>query len=612
MIPYSVVVVSLGVTVLVSIILAVRAWRQRAASGAVAESIALLMALVIFWTVCYTFEIISVDPALKHVWYLTKFLAIVIIPVVWFAFAALYTGRERWVTRKRLLLLAIVPALTALFMWTNSLHWLVWESYAPETIGEITIIYSQTAIWFWVHSFYSYGLIVVGTALLVRQFIGAPRLYRRQLAAVFVAAAVPAIGSVLTVFGALPIDLTPFAFAVTGLSLTFGLLRYQFLDLLPVAREMVINGMSDGMIVLDRLERIVELNPAALKVINRPASELIGKPIAETLQLLISNPELAERYRSAESIQDEIVLEGDPPQFLDVRVSPLYDHQKRLTGRVIVFRDITERKLAEQRIQAQNEALVKANQELIIARKLAEEATVLKSQFLATMSHELRTPLNAIIGYTEIQLEGMTGELTPEQEDYQRRVLANGEHLLALINDVLDISKIEAGRMEIVNNPFNVREWMNEIVLQNRGLAEGKGLEFAVDIDPQLPETIIGDAARLKQIVINLISNAIKFTEKGSVKVNLSQNDAQSWKITVTDTGIGIPAHAQDMIFDEFRQVDNTATRQYGGTGLGLAIVKKLVLMMGGKINLKSETGEGSTFTITIPYVKEVETSLAS
>src|SRR5690606_13964169 len=394
----------------------------------------------------------------------------------------------------------IVPALTALFMWTNSLHWLVWESYAPETIGEITVIYSQTAIWFWVHSFYSYGLIVVGTALLVRQFIGAPRLYRRQLAAVFVAAAVPAIGSVLTVFGALPIDLTPFAFAVTGLSLTFGLLRYQFLDLLPVAREMVINGMSDGMIVLDRLERIVELNPAALKVINRPASELIGKPIAETLQLLISNPELAERYRSAESIQDEIVLEGDPPQFLDVRVSPLYDHQKRLTGRVIVFRDITERKLAEQRIQAQNEALVKANQELIIARKLAEEATVLKSQFLATMSHELRTPLNAIIGYTEIQLEGMTGELTPEQEDYQRRVLANGEHLLALINDVLDISKIEAGRMEIVNNPFNVREWMNEIVLQNRGLAEGKGLEFAVDIDPQLPETIIGDAARLKQI----------------------------------------------------------------------------------------------------------------
>jgi signal transduction histidine kinase len=151
---------------------------------------------------------------------------------------------------------------------------------------------------------------------------------------------------------------------------------------------------------------------------------------------------------------------------------------------------------------------------------------------------------------------------------------------------------------------------MDEIIMQNRGLAEDKGLQFEVDIDPQLPETIVGDSARLKQIVINLISNAIKFTEKGSVKVHLSANAAESWKIAVTDSGMGIPAHAQDTIFDEFRQLDSSSTRQHGGTGLGLAIVKKLVLLMSGKINLKSETGEGSTFTVTIPYVKEVEASL--
>jgi PAS domain S-box-containing protein len=609
--PYSFVVVSLGITALLCVALGVGAYRQRTASGAVAESIAILMLAVVLWIVSYTFEIISVDPLLKGVWHRSKYLLIVSIPVIWFAFSALYTGRERWVTRRRLLLLLIVPAITTLLMWTNPSHNLVWVNYRPETIGEITIINSEAAIWFWVHSFYSYGLIVIGTALLVRQFAVSPRLYRLQLTALFVAVAVPFAASAATVFGGLPIDLAPFAFTVTGVSLLLGLLRYQFLDLLPVAREMVINGMSDGMIVLDRLERIVELNPAAQKVINRPVADLIGQPITQTLQLLIRNPDLAERYRSAESIQDEIVLEGDTPRYLDVRVSPLLDNQQRLTGRVIVFRDITERKNAEQRIQAQNDALVKANHELIVARKLAEEATLLKSQFLATMSHELRTPLNAIIGYTEIQLEGMTGELSPEQQDYQKRVLANGEHLLSLINDVLDISKIEAGRFEIVHNPFNLRDWMNEIVRQNRGLAEEKGLLFDVDIDPQLPETLIGDSARLKQIVINLVSNAVKFTEKGAVKVNLSANDADSWKIAVTDSGIGIPPHAQDTIFDEFRQLDSSSTRQYGGTGLGLAIVKKLVLLMGGKINLKSETGEGSTFTITIPYVKEVEATLA-
>jgi PAS domain S-box-containing protein len=609
--PYNVVVLSLGITVVLSVALAVRAWRQRAVSGAVADSITYLMLAVTWWTVGYTLEIVSVDPSLKLVWYRAKFLGIVSIPVIWFAFSALYTGREKWADRRRLMLLSIVPAITTLLIWSNPIHHLMWESYQPEFIGEISVMFSETAIWFWVHSFYSYGLIVIGTALLIRQFAGSPRLYRRQLTAVLIAAAVPSVASVITVFGSGVIDLTPFAFAVTGLALFLGLLRYQLLDLVPVARDTVINGMSDGMIVLDKLERIVELNPAAQKVINQTAADLIGKPITQTLNLLSKNPELADRYRTLDPIQDEVVLgDGATQRFLDVRVSPLLDSQGRLTGRVIVFRDITERKLAEQRIQSQNEALVRANDELVQARKQAEYATHLKSQFLATMSHEFRTPLNAIIGYTEIQLEGMTGELTAEQRDYQKRVLANGEHLLGLINDVLDISKIEAGHMEISYSRFNLRDWLNDIVLQNRGLAEGKGLEFEAQIEAQLPEIIVGDSARLKQIVINLVSNAIKFTEKGAVKLQVGGNDSETWKIAVTDSGIGIPAHAQETIFDEFRQVDSTATRQYGGTGLGLAIVKKLVLLMSGKINLKSETGEGSTFTVTIPYVKETEASL--
>jgi PAS domain S-box-containing protein len=586
--------------------LAVRTWRQRSVSGAVADTITFLMLAVIWWIVDYTFEIVSTDPAQKAFWHRAKFLGIVTIPVVWFAFSALYTGRTRWVTKQRLALLAVIPTITTFLIWTNSTFHLVWATYGPESVGEFSVINSTTAIWFWVHSFYSYGLIVVGTALLVRQFAGSPRLYRRQLTAVIIAALVPFVASAITVFGSTLIDFTPFAFAVTGFSFTLGLMRYQLLDLVPIARDLVINSMSDGMIVLDRLERIVELNPAAEKVINRTAADLIGQPVMQVLKVLSRHPELADRYRTMETIRDEVVLEdGANPRFLDVRVSPLRDSQGRLTGRVIVFRDITERKLAEQRIQSQNEALVRTNDELGRARKQAETATQLKSEFLATMSHEFRTPLNAIIGYTEIQLAGMTGELSGEQREYQDRILANAEHLLALINDVLDLSKIEAGRMELIRNPFNVKDWMNEIVAQNRVLAEGKGLGFEVDIDAQLPETIVGDAARLKQIVINLVSNAIKFTEKGAVKVRIGADGAENWQIAVSDTGMGVPAHAQETIFEEFRQVDGTSSRAHGGTGLGLAIVKKLVLLMGGKIHLKSDIGAGSTFTVTIPYVKE-------
>jgi signal transduction histidine kinase len=169
------------------------------------------------------------------------------------------------------------------------------------------------------------------------------------------------------------------------------------------------------------------------------------------------------------------------------------------------------------------------------------------------------------------------------------------------------LSEIEAGRMELVLKPFKLRAWLDDIVLQYQVLAEEKGLQFAVEYDDKLPEVFVGDAARLKQIVINLIANAVKFTEAGQVKLEVSRNDRDTCKIIVSDTGIGIPAHARDTIFEEFRQVDGTSRREHGGTGLGLAIVRKLVLIMGGTIRLKSEVGKGSAFTVIVPYAKENE-----
>jgi signal transduction histidine kinase len=228
------------------------------------------------------------------------------------------------------------------------------------------------------------------------------------------------------------------------------------------------------------------------------------------------------------------------------------------------------------------------------------------------MSHELRTPLNAIIGYTEIVLAGMTGDLTEEQRDYHERVLANGEHLLNLINDVLDLSKVEAGRMEILRNPFEVRRWLSDIVQQMRGMAEDKDLAFNVTLDDHLPDGIVGDPERLKQVVLNLISNAIKFTDQGSVELTAYKRDRETWAVDVTDSGIGIPPHAQEYIFDEFRQIDGTSMRKYGGTGLGLAIVRNLTSMMGGNVRVKSTVGEGSTFTVVLPLVVAEEATLTS
>ena len=236
-----------------------------------------------------------------------------------------------------------------------------------------------------------------------------------------------------------------------------------------------------------------------------------------------------------------------------------------------------------------------------IQRQKIEEVSRLKSEFLATMSHELRTPLHAIVGYTDIQLEGLLGMMPSTQSDNLEKIMTSAKHLTTLIDDVLDIAKIEAGQIEIIKQPLRLQDWLQSLVQQTRGLAIQKGLVFEDTLDENLPEIIIGDENRLMQVAINLVGNAIKFTHEGSVRIDLRWRGKHTWSFTVTDTGIGIPEESQEVIFEQFRQVDSSSRREYGGTGLGLAIVRNLVLLMGGTINLRSRPGEGSIFTLTLP-----------
>ena len=248
--------------------------------------------------------------------------------------------------------------------------------------------------------------------------------------------------------------------------------------------------------------------------------------------------------------------------------------------------------------------------DLQTANALTKESARLKSEFMSTMSHELRTPLNATLGFSSILLDGMGGEIDADARHMIERISSNSERLLTLINGVLDIAKIEAGRLEILSEPMTLRELASKWQMQMSVLAEKKNLTFDVNVDPVLPTQIYGDAERLSQITINLLSNAFKFTDKGSVSLNIKRSDL-SWIIEVADTGIGIPPHALNYIFDEFRQVDGSTTRVYGGSGLGLAIVRNLCQMMDGTIKVTSELKMGSTFTVTLP-LKPVAEAVAA
>ncbi|MGD0174811.1 MAG: ATP-binding protein, partial [Anaerolineales bacterium] len=286
-------------------------------------------------------------------------------------------------------------------------------------------------------------------------------------------------------------------------------------------------------------------------------------------------------------------------------------------------RDITERKKAEEEVRELNTTLeqrvTERTAELVVAKDHAEEADRLKSAFLATMSHELRTPLNSIIGFTGIILQELAGPLNAEQRKQLEMVRDSARHLLALINDVLDISKIEAGQLEVRSEPFDLRASIENVAGIVHPLAAKKGLDLHVELAPDIG-TFVSDPRRVEQVLVNLLNNAIKFTERGKVTLTAeiapgalcapnslpapqssAAQQAGVLRISVADTGIGIKPEDFTKLFLPFRQIDSGLMRQHEGTGLGLAICQRLADLLGGEIHATSEWGKGSVFTFTLP-----------
>ncbi len=261
----------------------------------------------------------------------------------------------------------------------------------------------------------------------------------------------------------------------------------------------------------------------------------------------------------------------------------------------------------DQRVQDRTHELRVANEELTVAYEKLKELDRLKSRFVSMVSHELRTPLSAIYGFTEMMEAGIYGPITESQQTALDRIKVNDQRLLNLVNDLLDRARMEAGQMSLHIADFSIPELIQDMESTMRVLAEAKGLYLRTEVAENVPEMVKGDDKRLHQILVNLINNALKFTESGGITVRIYTPDSEHWAIDIADTGPGIPEDALNYIFEPFRQVDGSAIREHKGFGLGLAIVKQLSELMGGSVSVASELGKGSTFTVLLPYAVPVQ-----
>src|SRR6266568_296340 len=339
--------------------LALNAWHRRPSPGA--TSFSLLMLVVAEWSLAYALELVSADLATALFWDNITWLGAAFAPTLWLVFVLQYTSRARWLTRRNIAILLVEPLVILILVWTNQFHGLLEDNIRLDTNGSFAALVMTYGVWYWINIAYSYLLLFVGAVLicmLIQTLVRSSHLYLGQAGALLIAVVAPWVGNALTIFGLNPfpkLDLTPFAFTVTGVAMASSLFLFRLLEIVPVAREAVIESMRDAVIVLDEQNRIVDLNPAAQRLVNRTPSEAVGQVFT---QVFSAWPELVERYRDVIEADDEVVLgEGEALRYFDLRISPLYRRNGHLTvtGRLIVLNDITEHKQAERALRESEE-----------------------------------------------------------------------------------------------------------------------------------------------------------------------------------------------------------------------------------------------------------------
>lgn len=589
-IPYIPIVLISG---FVSLMLAVFMLQKQREERSVRPVIVLMLAISL-WIFAYAGELILLELEAKILLAKISYLGIVTIPTSFFIFTLEYTNPPTWLNTQKRYLLLIMPVFTLLMVFFNDFHMLHWADVRLIRANEYQIAVFDYGILFWLHTAYSYILLLVATILIVRAFIKTKPIYRHQVRLILLSVFFPWVANIiyLTDIRFFPsyLDITPFSFLLTGLVVSWAVWQSQLMDLIPISQALLMDYLDDLVVVVNKDGRIIDTNQSFDDFVRleQHQGKILGSDFMTLFQSIVRTPTpLPTINQTGAKQSDEITFSyQDTTYFFQMHQYPVHNRYNELSAILIVLQDMTD--------------ITATHQELTVAREQATESVRLKSQFMATMTHELRTPMNSLLGFLQLLQENP--DLSDEERAaYLQTMSISGQHLLRLINDVLEINRMEANQASEVIRDCDLHDMLDQLGAFFKESANLQQLDFKIIIEDDIPRIIRVDELRLRQILINLLGNALKFTVEGFVHLHVSLR-GNILSFAVKDSGVGIPPEDLADLFTPFYQGSDTS-KHHQGTGLGLAISQQFAKLMNGMITVDSLINRGATFTLDIPYI---------
>lgn len=577
------------------------AWRYRASRQI--PALIWLTFSVLGWLVCNILDLVTSTQAGTVFWAKAGYVFIMSTTLIWLRFALRYTNHYKWLQARRFAWFCIIPLLTIFIVFTNELHHLMWVEYTFVPVGNALAIHIlRYGAWFWINVVHEYLLVFIGAALIVRQSFKSFALYRQQSVWLVAGAIIPLIGNVIYVFRLIPglvQDYTSVTFAIAAVAFIIGMSRHQLFDLQPVARDAVIDSMSDAMFALDNRDRIVDLNPAAVAMIGLEADAILGQPAA---QAFAPWHDMVEQFKDTFEVQTDIVADYRQQQrHYDLRILPLRDHAEQVIGRLLVVRDITDRKTTEVQLRERTAELEALNEQL--------------DAFVHTVAHDIKDPLTGVVALATLLREYFE-DLSPNAiAEYLDAITQSTMRLASIVDALLLLASVR--QLEAVNTePLDMSEMIANVQKRLSVLIAERQAIFIV---PESWPTIHSYGPWIEEVWTNYISNAIKYggtppcvelgftvLADGLPMVNAedvpqptipsSQSKIRFW---VRDNGPGLAIEQQAQLFTKFTRLRDTEP----GHGLGLSIARNIVEKLGGEVGVESTIGQGSTFWFTLPVM---------